>query len=141
MSNIRIGRTLIIPEAEVQMRFVTSGGPGGQHANKASTKVELVWNPMESAVLSARQKALIRTHLRHRLTDTGDLRVNADSSRSQLRNRQEAERRLARLVAEALRPRKTRRATQPTTAARERRLRDKRHRSETKKMRRIDPGH
>ena len=130
----------MIPEAEIQMRFVTTGGPGGQHANKASTKVELVWNPMESAVLSSREKSLIKTHLRHRLTESGDLRVTADSSRSQLRNRQEAERRLSRLIGEALRPRKVRRATKPTVAGRERRLRDKRHRSEVKKLRRSDPG-
>ena len=121
------------------MRFTTSGGPGGQHANKASTKVELAWNPLRSAVLSSGQQTMLRTRLRHRMSAEGEIRVAADSSRSQLRNRHEAERRLARLIGDALRPRKTRRATQPTAGGRERRLRDKRHRSEIKKLRRPDP--
>jgi ribosome-associated protein len=139
MSDIRVGRILVIPEAEIQLRFTTAGGPGGQHSNRSSTRVELVWNPSESAVLSARQKALLRSQLRHRINNLGQLRVAADSSRSQLRNRQEAERRLARLIGEALRPRKVRRTTQPTNASRERRLRDKHHRSQVKKLRRRGP--
>lgn len=141
MSNIRVGRIMVIPEAEIEMRFTTSGGPGGQHANKSSTKVELVWNPLKSSVLSERQRSLLRSHLRHRMNNAGEIRVSGDSSRSQLRNRQEAERRLARLIGEALRPRKVRRATKPTTGSRERRLRDKRHRSEVKKLRRQGPDH
>lgn len=135
MSGLRVGRSLIIPEAELEMRFTTSGGPGGQHANKSSTRVELTWNVETSAVLSDRQRSRIRGHLRKRIDASGNLRIAADSHRSQLRNREEAEDRLVGLVSEALRPRKHRVATKPTRAAREKRIQAKKRRGEVKRLR------
>lgn len=139
MDGLRVTRTLIIPAAELRERFTTSGGPGGQHANKAATRVELSWNVRDSAVLGPRQRARILDKLANRIDAEGDLRVVAGASRSQLRNRAEAERRLRDLVAGALERGRVRRATKPPAAAAERRLRDKRRRSEIKRDRR-DPS-
>lgn len=135
MSGLKVDRTLIIPEAELEVRFTTSGGPGGQHANKTSTRVELSWNVESSAVLDAKKRRRIRSRLRTRIDSAGNLRVVADDHRSQTRNRAEARRRLAKLVGDALRPRKKRVATAPTRSSKERRLEQKRIRSEKKRLR------
>lgn len=136
MDGLKVGPSLVIPGAELKMRFSASGGPGGQHANKVATRVELLWNVEESAVLGPRQRARLRKNLGNRIDGNGVLRVVADDERSQLRNREAARRRMAEMVRRALRPPKTRRPTQPTKAAKERRLQAKRHRSEIKKARR-----
>jgi ribosome-associated protein len=135
MSDLRVNRSLVIPESELTYRFSTSGGPGGQHANKAATRVEVLWNVDDSVVLGPRQRTRIHGHLRRRIDSDGNVRVIADTHRSQLRNRREAEDRLAGLVAEALRPRKARVATKPTRASQQRRLDQKRRRGEVKRMR------
>lgn len=138
MDGLRVNRTLVIPSSELRERFSTSGGPGGQHANKTATRVELTWNVTESAVLGPRQRAQLLKKLSGRIDSEGDLRVVSDAARSQLRNRAEAERRLRDLVAAALVRERPRRATKPTKAAKERRLQEKKRRSEIKKARR-DP--
>jgi ribosome-associated protein len=132
---VKVNRSLEIPEEELSLRFTPSGGPGGQHANRSSTRVELTWNVARSRALRERQKRLIQAHLRSRIDSSGDLRIVSDAHRSQLRNREDARRRLASLVAEALRPRLTRVATTPTAAARDRRLAGKRRRAEIKRLR------
>ncbi len=133
---VRVGRSLVIPWQELEFRYTTSGGPGGQHANKSSTRVELLWNVASSAVLGPRQRDRIRGHLRHRIDSSGTLRLVGDARRSQLHNKEAVVERLAELVGEALRPRKKRIATAPTSAARERRLEQKKQRSEIKRLRR-----
>jgi ribosome-associated protein len=133
---LRINRNLVIPPDEIALRFSPSGGPGGQHANRSSTRVDLSWNVDASRVLGPRQRARIKGHLRNRLDGSGTLRLSSDKHRSQTRNREEVLARLARLVAEALQPRRARVATTPSQAAKERRLRSKRRRSEIKKLRR-----
>jgi ribosome-associated protein len=133
---LRINRNLVIPPDEIALRFSPSGGPGGQHANRSSTRVDLSWNVDASRVLGPRQRARIKGHLRNRLDGWGTLRLSSDKHRSQTRNREEVLARLARLVAEALQPRRARVATTPSQAAKERRLRSKRRRSEIKKLRR-----
>lgn len=138
MDGLRVGRALVIPEAELKERFTTSGGPGGQHANKAATRVELSWNVARSSVLGPRQRQRLLDRLANRIDADGNLRVVADSERSQLRNRGEAEKRLADLVAAALRRDRPRRRTKPTKASQEKRLESKRRRAEIKKARR-DP--
>lgn len=138
MGGLRVTSSLVIPEAELKERFTPSGGPGGQHANKASTRVELTWNVATSAVLGPRQRARLLDKLENRIDEDGDLRVVADSERSQLRNRAEAERRLVELVARALKRERKRRPTRPTKASKEKRLQEKRRRGEIKKARR-DP--
>jgi ribosome-associated protein len=133
---IRVNRSLTIPPNEIEMRFSTSGGPGGQHANRSSTRAEASWNVETSAVLGPRQRQRLREKLRHRIDSNGVLRVASDTHRSQLRNREEAVARLARLVSEALRPRVKRIATTPSQKAKERRLESKRRHSQKKRARR-----
>jgi ribosome-associated protein len=136
---VRVSRTLEIPDDEITLRFSPSGGPGGQHANRSATRVDLSWNVDGSGVLGPRQRQRIKAALRSRIDSTGTLRLSADTHRSQLRNREEVERRLATLVGGALRPVRRRVATAPSDASRQRRLASKRRRSETKRLRRA-PG-
>jgi ribosome-associated protein len=135
--SIRVNRSLVIPDDELEISFSASGGPGGQHANKAATRVELVWNVEGSRVLGPRQRERILRKLASRIDGSGSLRVQSDRRRSQLRNRNDAESRLAELVAKALRPTKRRIPTKPSASANEARLTSKRKRSQKKAQRRI----
>jgi ribosome-associated protein len=137
--DVRVNRGLAIPPGELEFRFSTSGGPGGQHANRSSTRAEVSWNIESSSVLGPRQRQRLREKLRRRIDSNGVLRVASDTHRSQLRNREEATRRLATLVADALRPRRSRIATKPSKTAKERRLQDKRRQSQKKRDRRSIP--
>ncbi len=131
-----VGRRLVIPGREIELAFTTSGGPGGQHANRSSTRVELAWNVERSAVLSPEQRRLICAYLKGRIDSSGTLRLASDTHRSQLRNREDVIERLATLIGRALVPRRTRRATKPSRAVREKRLTAKKRRGETKRRRR-----
>jgi ribosome-associated protein len=134
---MKTARALEILESELAWRFSPSGGPGGQHANRSSTRAELVWNVARSRALNDRQKRLVSSRLRGRIDSSGDLRITSDAHRSQLRNREEARRRLAALVQDALRPRRPRLATTPSAAATSGRLARKRRRGEIKRLRRM----
>lgn len=127
--SIEINESLVIPDAELHERFTSSGGPGGQHANKAATRVELHWSIVDSAALSDTQ--------RHLLLDAfgPSIRVVVDDERSQLRNRGLAERRLADRVGAALQPRTKRRNTRPTGGSKRRRLDQKRKAGQQKRLR------
>lgn len=131
-----VSPTLAIPRAELQYRATRAGGPGGQHVNTSSTRIELLWNPERSAVLDAAQRATIQEKLGGRLDAEGNVRVVASDSRSQRQNRESAEERLAALVRAALTPRKRRRPTKRPRAANEARLNDKKRRAERKRDRR-----
>ena len=131
---LRVSRTCEIPIDELEWRFTGSGGPGGQHANTANTRVEVAFDIANSPSLGPRQQA----RLLERLGPT--VRVTASDSRSQARNRQLALDRLRSKLADALRIPKDRRATKPTKAAKERRLEAKHHRSEIKRARRTPPS-
>lgn len=136
---VRVNRRIQIPIDEIRLSFSTSGGPGGQHANRSSTRVDLSWNVERSRALGPRQRQRLLTRLASRIDGQGNLRLSAGERRSQLRNREAVLERLAELVDGALRIPKVRRKTAPTAAARERRLRAKKQRSETKRLRR-PPG-
>ena len=138
-SGLRINRTLTIPEDELRFRFSASGGPGGQHANKAATRAELSWDVAGSRAPGPRQRQRIRVKLANRIDASGVLRVVSDTHRSQLRNRQDALDRLGEMVAGALRQEKKRVATKPSRAANERRMQSKKKRSIVKSLRR-PPG-
>jgi ribosome-associated protein len=116
---------LSIPRAELEVRASRSGGPGGQHVNTSSTRVEVVWNVRTSPVLFDDQRTRIVTALRTKLSATGELRVVASDTRSQRRNRTLAESRLADIVRRALIVKKARKQTRPTRSAVERRLAEK----------------
>jgi ribosome-associated protein len=121
-----------------ELDFITSrsGGPGGQHVNKVSSKVTLKWNVAGSGSLPAEQKDLLLQRWANRLTAGGVLVLHARESRSQLRNKETVIHKLDALLRTALTPRKTRKPTKPTKASIQKRKAHKRHRSETKKMRR-----
>jgi ribosome-associated protein len=137
--DVRVNDRLTIPAAELSWRFSRSGGPGGQGVNTTDSRVELSWDLAGSQVLPPvlRDRAVER--LGGRLIN-GVLTVTAAEHRSQLRNREAAAARLAGLVAGAIAPPpRTRRATRPSRGATERRLADKKRRSETKRNRRASP--
>jgi ribosome-associated protein len=133
---VRVNRNVFIPAAEIDLSFSTSSGPGGQHANKAATRVDLAWNVETSAALGPRQKQRVRERMGHRIDRSGVLRLSSDRFRSQTRNRVEVMMRMAELLADALRPQRARVPTAPTQSARERRLRDKQRRAQIKRARR-----
>lgn len=131
--NLRVSSTLVIPQDELEWRFSASGGPGGQHANKASTRAEVRFDVESSPSLGPRQRARL-------LEKLGPVvRVAADDERSQVRNRALALERLSERLAGALRQERPRRPTAPSKAAKERRLSDKKRQSERKRQRRLPP--
>lgn len=137
---IQVNDDLSIPVAELNYRASRSGGPGGQHVNTSSTRVELVWDVNASAALAPEQRDRIRDKLASRISGEGLLSMSDSSTRSQHRNRVEVTQRFAELLRSALEVPKPRRKTKPSRAAREKRLRAKKHRSEAKKLRRIPEG-
>ena len=132
---LKVNRTLSIPRSELEVRASRSGGPGGQHVNTSSTRIELVWNVKTSAVLYDDQRATIIKALGPRIAASGALRVVASDTRSQRQNRQLAEERLAEVVRKALVVKAPRKRTRPTRGAVERRLAEKKLRSERKRGR------
>jgi ribosome-associated protein len=128
--SIRVTRTVTLPVSEIELRFSRSSGPGGQHAQKSETRVEAILDVEASSALSPAQKARV-------VRKAGPvLRAIAQDERSQARNRELAVDRLVETLREALRVERRRRPTKPTAASRERRLEQKRRRSETKQLRR-----
>jgi len=126
MREIRINHRLVIPESEVRESFVTATGPGGQNVNKLATKVELRWIPRESSIFGKIEHIYLQQRLAARLTEKGELLVTCEEHRKQLRNREEARRKLAVIVREALARPTPRRKTKPTKASVRRRLENKR---------------
>jgi ribosome-associated protein len=133
---LRVSRSLVIPMSEIELRHSTSGGPGGQHANKASTRVDLSWNVDGSSALGPRQRQRIRDRLRTRIDTSGTLQLSSGAYRSQLRNREDVLERLAALLEDALRVEKTRRPTKPSRRAAEERIQKKKRRGAVKRSRR-----
>jgi len=131
--SIRVTRSVLLPVSEIELRVSRSSGPGGQHAQKSSTRVEAVLDVEASTVLSDVQK--------RRVTGKAGavLRAVAQDERSQARNRELAVERLVEKLRQALAVPRRRVATKPTRSARERRLESKRRRARTKQLRR-PPG-
>jgi ribosome-associated protein len=129
---------LSIPRAELQYRATRAGGPGGQHVNTSSTRIELLWDLARSTAVSEELRTRLREKLASRLDADGMVRVVASDRRSQLQNREAAEERLVSLVRQALVVPKKRRPTKPTRAARDARLSEKKRRGERKRNRRRD---
>lgn len=127
---ITVTRSIEVPTAEIELRFSRSSGPGGQHAQKSSTRVEAIFDVSASSRLSDAQKARV-------ISRVGPVvRAIAQDERSQVRNRQLALERLADELRRALRVERPRQATKPTKASKQRRLDAKRQRTETKQRRR-----
>jgi ribosome-associated protein len=133
---VEVTPAVAIPRAELEFRATRAGGAGGQHVNTSSTRIELLWSPGRSVVLSEEERARVAERLASRIDGDGWLRVVSSARRSQEQNREAAEQRLAELVRGALAIRKRRRPTKPSRAAKEARLAEKRKRGETKRRRR-----
>ena len=131
-----VGPSLAIPRAELEAKATRAGGPGGQHVNTSSTRIELRWSVRDSRALDDAQRARLLERLATRLDGEGAVRVVASEYRSQRQNREAAEARLAELVRKALVVPKTRRPTKPSRAAKAKRLDEKRKQSDKKQQRR-----
>lgn len=136
MEDLHVQKNLVIPAGELTMSVSRSGGPGGQHANKTSTRVTIEWNVADSTAVDDGQRARLLARLDSHLNKDGVLQVHCDESRSQHQNRKIALERLADLVRKGLRKPKPRKKTRPSRGAVERRLKTKAKRSQTKKLRR-----
>lgn len=133
MRDLHVGR-FTIPESEIEETFTTSGGPGGQHANRSNTAVELRFDVSATSALPPPEKDRVVSRLGPVVT------VSVSESRSQWRNRALARTRLAERLEEALRPTRRRRPTKPSRTSRQKRLESKRRQSEKKRLRQ-KPGY
>ena len=128
--SILVTRSVALPVAEVDFQVSRSSGPGGQHAQKSETRVVAVFDVEASSALTETQKRRV-------VAKAGPvLRAVAQDERSRARNRELALERLVAALREALRVERKRKPTKPTAASRERRLEQKKRRSQTKRLRR-----
>lgn len=132
---LQINDSLWIPRAELTYRATRSGGPGGQHVNTTSSRVELAWDVGASPSLTDEQRARIQDKLANRINNEGVLLMAASDERSQHQNRELVTGRFAELVAQALVVPKKRIRTRPSRAAKQARLDEKKKRAGVKKMR------
>jgi ribosome-associated protein len=133
---LRVNGSVLIPDTELHWQFSRSSGPGGQGVNTTDSRVQLRWDVSASSALTEEQRARLLHRLSARLSQ-GVLQISASQQRSQLQNRDAAERRLVEIVAAGLAPPpRARRATRPTRGSQERRIAGKKRRSETKRLRR-----
>jgi ribosome-associated protein len=140
MGFLDVSPDLRVPLAELEFRASRSGGPGGQHVNTSSTRVEVTWDVAGSPALSEEQRQRLLARLASRLDGAGQLRLVSSSTRSQLRNREDVTERLREVVAQALVVPKPRKRTRTPRAAKAARLESKRRRSATKRDRRPPRG-
>jgi len=131
-----VTRTLRIPEAELEERFIRSSGPGGQNVNKVATAVQLRFDVRRSPFLAEDVRERLLTQEKNRITEDGVLIIEARRYRSQERNRQDARERLIKVLRRAIVPPKPRKRTRPTRASNLKRLEDKKRRGERKRQRR-----
>ena len=133
---IRVTQTVAIPRSELVVRATRSGGPGGQHVNTSSTRIEITWDVMRTRALTEDERARVAGRLGARLSDEGTVRVVASDSRSQRQNRERAEARLSDLIRRALAVPKARKRTRVPRGAVEARLEQKRRLGERQRQRR-----
>lgn len=127
---LRVTRSVRVPRSELQVSFAASGGPGGQHANRSNTRVDLRFDVESSSAFSVAQRERVIERL------GGEVRVVVDDERSQLRNRALAEERLVARLQSALHVERPRKATRPSKSAKRRRMDAKSRRGEVKRQRR-----
>jgi ribosome-associated protein len=133
---VHVTSRVVIPETELDWRFSRSSGPGGQGVNTSDSRVELSYDVARSSALGPTLRARALDRLAGRLVD-GVLTVRASEHRSQLRNREAAEDRLANVLREALAPPpRPRRPTRPTRSATDARIAEKKRRGKVKRLRR-----
>lgn len=123
-------------DSEIRLSFSRSSGPGGQSVNKLNTRAELWFNVNASTVLNEDQKELIHKKLKSRINNDGELFLSNQTERSQLKNKEIAIKRFYELINKALKVHKKRKPTKPSKASIEKRLQNKKQRSEKKGRRR-----
>lgn len=136
---IRVTKTFAIPERDVDEKFVTSSGPGGQNVNKVATAVQLRFDIEQASSLPKSVKSRLKKLAHNQITNENILIIESSEHRSQERNRKSARDKLAALVRQALHPPRKRKKTRPTKASTERRLERKRIRSRKKQRRKSPP--
>jgi len=136
-AELQINERVVIPQREIRFRFSPSGGPGGQHANRSATQVELLFDVGGSPSLSEEERGRVLVALKGYIDRERTLHLVSQSTRSQYRNREDVLRRFQAMLRRALRVPKVRRPTRPTTAARRARLEAKRRQGAIKRARRL----
>ncbi|HCC83676.1 TPA: aminoacyl-tRNA hydrolase [Candidatus Uhrbacteria bacterium] len=124
-----------IPENEIRLVYVRSSGAGGQNVNKVSTKAQLHWDLMGSAIFDASEKAKLRAAFKNRLTNEGEIVLTSSEQRTQAQNRETALEKLYRLIDHTLTPQAKRIPTRPTWASQLRKRDSKERRTNTKRLR------
>lgn len=126
---------IFIPDSDLEIRFIRSAGPGGQNVNKVASAAQLRFDLAGTRILDEAAKARLRALAGQRLNEDGSVLITARRHRTQEQNRRDALERLQELIARALEEPKTRHATRPTRASRERRIERKKRRTGTKRLR------
>lgn len=126
---------MVIPEAELDISFSRSSGPGGQNVNKVNSKATLRWSIANSTSIPPDVKQRFYGRYANKLTNDGDMVIQSDSYRDQLRNVEDCKQKLRALLLTVAKPPKKRLKTKPTTAQRTRRLNSKKEHGEKKKNR------
>lgn len=132
---MQVGELWEIPDAEIEWQFARSSGPGGQNVNKVASKVLLNWDMTQNVSIPAAVKERFRERFGNRLTKEGVVQIVSDSYRDQPRNRRDCEEKLVAMLLEVAKPPKKRRATKPTRASVETRIKEKKQRAGIKKAR------
>ncbi len=120
---------------EVSFRTSRSSGAGGQHVNKVSTRVELLFDIFDSKILTTDEKEKVKAKLKNRISSEGILMLACEETRSQAKNKAIVLKRFLGLVEDALQPEKPRKPTKPTKASVLKRLKDKKKIAEKKDFR------
>lgn len=136
---VRITRTFVIPDNEIEEQFVQASGPGGQNVNKVASAVQLRFDIDASTTLPEAAKGRLQKLAHNQITKEGVLIIEAKSHRTQGRNRRAALEKFAKLIRKSLKSPRKRKKTKPTRASQERRLENKRIRARKKKLRKSPP--
>ncbi len=137
---IRVNDELSIPDDEIVFEMSTSSGPGGQHVNRVQTRVTLSFDVDRSMALGDRERARIRDVLASRINKSGQLQIRSERHRSQRMNREDAVRKFAELLRDALIPKAPRKKTRVSRVVKARRLDEKKRRSNVKRDRQKPAG-
>ena len=134
-NGLKIKNDIVIPAQELEITASRSGGPGGQHVNKTSSRITVRWNLVNTTVLSFEQKQRALEKMAGQLTTEGDIIIHNSTSRSQLQNKQAALDNLANIIRKALTVPKRRMKTKVPRGTKEARLQSKSRHSNIKKLR------